>query len=76
MKDHMPIVPSPLSVTLGVNAIVLCDCRSSHFKVGIAVNPENGNNFIRILECVECKRHMIATHQTDAGITPKVVLTQ
>lgn len=75
-NDQSPIKPSSLSMSLGVNAIVLCDCGCSYFKIGVAVNPENGNNFIRILECVECKKHMLATHESDTAITPRVGFRQ
>lgn len=65
-----PVKTTPLSAALGVNGITICDCGSTHFKVGIAYNPENGNNFIRILECTACGKQMAATHNSDAGLAP------
>lgn len=65
-----PIKPSPLSAALGVNALTVCDCGNVEFKVGLAYNPTNGNNFIRILECVACGRQMPATHYSDGNLAP------
>lgn len=66
-----PIRLSPLSAALGVNGLVICDCGSPHFRVGLAVGP-TGNNFIRILECLDCGHQMPATHQSDAGLAPSI----
>lgn len=67
-----PIKSSPLSAALGVNGLTICDCGCTHFRVGIAYNPDTGNNFIRILECADCGKQMTATHQSDAGLAPSV----
>ncbi len=64
------IAPSALSAALGVNALTVCDCGGIHFKVGIAYNPQNGNNFIRLLECIACDRQMSVIHQADSGLAP------
>lgn len=73
MTDHRtPVNPSQLAAVLGVNAIVTCDCGEPFFKVGLAVNLENGNNFIRLLECSSCGRQMPATHKADSGLAPRV----
>ena len=65
-----PIKTSPLTLALGVNGLVVCDCGYDSFRVGIAYNPETGNNFIRVLECSDCGKQMPATHQADSGLAP------
>jgi hypothetical protein len=72
MPIPVPIKTTPLSAVLGVNALTVCDCGATAFKVGIAYNPDTGNNFIRILECVDCGYQMLATHQSDASLAPSV----
>ncbi len=63
---------SQLTTTLGVNGQVKCDCGHTHFRVGLAVNTENGNNFIRVLECCQCQSQMAAVHRSDAELAPSV----
>lgn len=65
-----PITSSPLSTALGVNGVVMCDCGSGTFKIGIAYNPTTGNNFLRVLECIDCGHQMPATHRSDDGTSP------
>jgi hypothetical protein len=65
-----PIKSSPLTAALRVNAIVICDCGKASFKVGISYNPNNENNFIRVLECTDCGHQMPATHYADSGLAP------
>lgn len=75
MERRSPVKPSALASALGVNAIVTCDCGEPFFKVGLAVNLDNGNNFIRLLECAACGRQMPATHQSDAQLAPRIGLS-
>jgi hypothetical protein len=70
--DHQPLTTSPLTLALGVNALTVCDCGASHFKVGIAFNPVTSNNFIRVLECLACDRQMAVVHMADSGLAPSV----
>lgn len=73
MADHrFTIKPTPLTAATGVNGMMMCDCGAVYFKVGVAVNLENGNNFIRIIECVTCARQQTVVHETDAGLAPSV----
>lgn len=65
-----PIKATPLSVALGVNALVVCDCGYDSFRLGLAFNEHTGSNFIRVLECVECGKQMPATHKSDAALAP------
>ena len=67
-----PIKATPLSTALGVNGLVICDCGYDGFRIGLAYNPFNGNNFIRILECNDCGKQMVATHSSDAALAPSV----
>lgn len=69
---NTPVKSTALSNALGVNGIIICDCGKDHFKIGLAYNPKTGNNFIRILECVECGHQMPATHRSDASLAPTV----
>lgn len=64
------IDPSGLKAVLGVNAQARCDCGNVSFEIGIAVNPSNGNNFIRLLQCTKCGGQLPATHQSDAQLAP------
>ncbi|MGD9766812.1 MAG: hypothetical protein AB7U62_04140 [Pseudolabrys sp.] len=66
----MPVRPTPLSRALSVNAVVICDCQQATFKVGLTLNTENGNNFLRILECTACGNQMPVTHCVDSGLAP------
>lgn len=65
-----PVKSAPLSIALGVNSIVICDCGCTHFKVGIAYSPDTGNNFIRVLECTHCMKQMPVTHRSDVSLAP------
>ena len=49
----------------GVNAIVICDCGHTAFKVGIEADPI-GNNHIRCIECIACG-HKLAVPFFDDG---------
>jgi hypothetical protein len=71
-----PIRETPLSAALGVNSLVICDCGYDSFRIGLAYNPTNGNNFIRILECTDCGKQMPATHQSDAALAPSLNAAQ
>jgi len=62
-----------LATVLGVNGQVRCDCGHLEFEVGVAVNPENGNNFIRVLQCARCAKQMAMVHQSDAQLAPSIV---
>lgn len=62
-----------LMAALGVNGQVKCDCGNVTFFVGIAINLENGNNFIRVLECTKCQKQMPMVHQSDAQLAPSLV---
>lgn len=62
-----------LMAALGVNGQVKCDCGNVTFFVGIAVNPDNGNNFIRVLECQKCAHQMPMVHQSDAQLAPSLI---
>ena len=48
----MPVAGHP-----DVNGIAFCDCGATKFFVGLEVRP-NGDNFIKLLECVECDLQM------------------
>lgn len=67
-----PVKSTPLSLSLGVNALTVCDCGATAFKVGLAYNSETGNNFLRLLECVACGFQMAVIHQADSGLAPSV----
>jgi hypothetical protein len=41
----------------GVNGMAVCDCGSTHFRVGIGADHIGSNN-IRCIECVDCQRAM------------------
>lgn len=71
-----PTRPSLLSTGLGVNGLVVCDCGQATFKVGIAYNERNGNNFLRLLECTSCGHQMPATHKADDGLSPSITQRQ
>jgi hypothetical protein len=62
-----------LMAALGVNGMVKCDCGHTDFFVGIAINPENGNNFVRVLECTKCAHQMPMVHKSDAQLAPSIV---
>lgn len=61
-----------LTAAMSVNGQVICDCRADSFRVGLAVNEENGNNFIRVLECCGCGHQMPMVHQSDAQLAPSL----
>lgn len=62
-----------LMAALGVNGLVKCDCGNINFLVGIAVNHDTGNNFVRVLECTECARQMPMIHKSDAQLAPSII---
>lgn len=64
---------STLTTAMGVNGQVRCDCGHTHFRVGLAVNMENGNNFIRILECCLCQKQTPMVHKSDAQLEPSII---
>lgn len=66
------ISPSALSAAARVNGQMRCDCGCLEFSVGIAHNPDTGNNFIRILECITCGKQHLAVHKSDARIEPSI----
>ena len=59
----------------GFNGLVVCDCGSTAFRVG--VKAQDGHNHIRVLECCVCHEQMpipwqgesVATVPPD-GVTP------
>lgn len=61
-----------LSRLLGVNAQVQCDCGHQQFEIGVAAQPNGGNNFIRVLECTACKKQMPVVHRSDTDLTPTI----
>ena len=63
---------SALCQATGVCAQIRCDCGNLTFEVGAAINPFNGNNFIRVLECTKCRHQMPIVHKSDAGIAPMI----
>lgn len=65
------IASSALKSALGVNAQARCDCSGVTFEVGIAV-ADNGNNFVRILECTACRKQMPMVHRSDAQLAPSL----
>lgn len=67
------ITITPLTAAMAVNAQVVCDCGNITFEIGIAVNRENGNNFIRVMQCCACRKQMPATHQSNAEIEPSIM---
>lgn len=66
------ITRSLLTGVLGVNGQVVCDCGKFSFEVGLGINPTNGNNFIRLLQCTACGKQMAATHESE-GLAPKLM---
>ncbi len=72
-KTQNLITPTALTAALGVNGQVRCDCGGIEFLVGVAVNMENGNNFIRVLECTVCAKQMPMVHQSDAQLAPSII---
>ena len=64
--------PSALMAVNGVNGQAVCDCGSVEFLVGIAIT-KNGNNFVRVLECVTCYHQLQVVHRSDAQVAPAIV---
>lgn len=71
-----PIKTTPLSIALRVDALVRCDCGCTHFRVGAAYVEETGNNFLRLLECVECGHQMPTVHRADDSLEPSLSMGQ
>lgn len=54
----MPARPrqSAISISLGVKAMIECECGNNTFIVGVSVEP----TVIALLECSHCRRQLIA----------------
>lgn len=73
MPNARTIRRTVLTAALAVNGQVKCDCGGIDFQVGIAINHENGNNFVRVLECTSCNSQMAMVHKSDANLSPSIV---
>lgn len=66
------IAPTPLSLALGVNAKFICDCGCDSIRVGIYLT-KNGDNFIRLFECIECGLQYTTGYHIEDGTFPALL---
>lgn len=65
------IAASPLSAANRIIGQMRCDCGGLDFMVGLAGTDE-GNNFIRLLECASCGMQHQVVHKSNAQIEPAI----